>query len=120
MERMEFLRKLLEEQIMTDSDSDSGTGSDTNDIQPPLGIGTERLVIYRDEDPYQEVDTDASGVIQVIGNEIITLARGEEGVCCVCHNINVVLYADNSFGGNIPIQLCETCITSILHPTTDS
>lgn len=115
MERVEFLRKLLEDHITTDSGTSSGTDDDLITSAP---LDVDRVVIYKDEDPYQDVDTDASGVIQVIGNEIITLTRGE-GVCCVCHNVNVILYADNSFGGNIPIQVCETCIASILHPIDD-
>jgi hypothetical protein len=120
MDRMELLRSLVSEHINTDTDTDTDTNEEEDDeyedvIIPPLNAGDDRIVIYKDDDPYQNIETDLPGVIQVIGNEIITLTRGE-GVCCVCHNINVILYADNSFGGNIPVQVCEACIASILHP----
>lgn len=118
MNRMDLLNSLISEQIEIDIDTDSDAETDGVDyediITPPLDTEENRIVIYKDDDPYQNIETDLPNVVQVIGNEIITLTRGE-GVCCVCHNINVILYADNSFGGNIPVQICETCITSILH-----
>jgi len=74
----------------------------------------DRVTIYADEDPYRTVEmNEETGLYQVIGNEIILMTRGE-GYCCLCHEKTVILYVDNSYGVNIPAQLCGGCIRKIM------
>jgi hypothetical protein len=73
----------------------------------------EHIVLYT-ENPYEVIEKNVEKqYYQVIGNEIITITRGR-GVCCLCGGLTDVLYTDNTYNSNIPIQICKPCIDSIM------
>jgi hypothetical protein len=98
-------KKLLEEtveEIMEDLENE------TDDI--PVG---DHIMIYT-EDPYQIIEkNDEKHYYQIIGNEIITITRGR-GVCCLCQTLTEILYTDNTYNNNIPVQICKQCIDAIM------
>jgi hypothetical protein len=70
--------------------------------------------VYCEENPYETVEiNEETRMFQVVGNEIIYMTRAE-GYCCVCHEKTTILYVDNSYGANIPAQLCSGCIGKII------
>lgn len=71
------------------------------------------VMIYT-ENPYCIIEKDEEkNYYQVVGNEIITITRGN-GVCCLCHHLTEILYTDNTQNNNIPVQICKFCIDSIM------
>lgn len=73
----------------------------------------ERVAIYK-ENPYEVIQKNVEqNYYQVIGNEIITITRGN-GVCCLCSTLTDILYADNTYNSNIPVQICKSCIDAIM------
>lgn len=126
-EQVRVLRRLLEETTLSTDSSDEEEISGENDIEDEeslddddddeMGGGDETCQIHfynnPDDNPYQVMDINTNDhVYQVIGNEIILIARGE-GLCCLCGSSTSVLYSDNSYGNNIPCQLCNGCIQNI-------
>jgi len=103
-EMIENYKKLLEEaveEVMGDLEHET---TDT---------AGEHIMIYT-EDPYQVIEKDeAKHYYQVIGNEIITITRGR-GICCLCQTLTEILYTDNTYNNNIPVQICKPCIDSIM------
>lgn len=76
-------------------------------------IEQEPVVLYTDN-PYEVIEKNTKKqYYQVIGNEIITITRGE-GICCLCGTLTRVLYTDNTYNSNIPIQICKPCIDAIM------
>lgn len=74
----------------------------------------EEPVVMYTENPYELIEKNVEKqYYQVIGNEIITITRGK-GVCCLCGALSQVLYTDNTYNSNIPVQICKPCIDSIL------
>lgn len=103
-------REEEENSSISSSNVDSDFLSSDNEEDEEEG----NFLIFKEENPYKLVEADEeNGVYQVIGNEIILLARAE-GVCCLCSEIKKILYVDNSYGGNIPAQVCSSCIEKIL------
>ena len=102
-----------------DDEKESGNdepGSDVSSVNEGEEVEDEEsgFSIFKEDNPYKSVDTDEeNGVYQVIGNEIIVLAR-TEGVCCLCSNIGKILFVDNSYGSNIATQICLSCIKKVL------
>jgi hypothetical protein len=131
MDRARILRDILntepfareneeeEEKEEDEEEDDEGEEIDLDEILASCFEETEktdedRVSIYADEDPYRTVEmNEETGLYQVIGNEIIMMTRGE-GYCCMCHEKTVILYVDNSYGVNIPAQLCGECIRKIM------
>lgn len=108
-----------DDEIMSgdDEEDDEDEADDNMDVDDETDQSY-RLVIYtRDDDPYKTIETDSPTVFQVLGNEVITMTRGE-GMCCLCRMEKRILYVDNSFGANIPAQLCIECIGKILDSET--
>lgn len=100
---IENYKKLLEEAVEEIMDD---MGNDTT-------ISGDHIVIYT-EDPYQIIEkNDEKHYYQVIGNEIITITRGR-GVCCLCQTLTEILYTDNTYNNNIPVQICKPCIDAIM------
>lgn len=135
--KLEWLESFLKEKVALDSSSiSSGDGETTSyfESQEEDDYNTTshseeesleedeegRLYIFKDENPYKVVEMDEEKkVYQVIGNEIIVIAKAE-GVCCLCAEINNILFVDNSYGGNHAAQLCLKCIHKILGDTDGS
>lgn len=79
-----------------------------------MGGGEEEVLIYKEENPYEVIEHNVEKqYYQVIGNEIITITRGR-GVCCLCGTVADILYTDNTYNNNIPVQICKPCIDSIM------
>lgn len=126
MERLEWMEKILATNMtepLTSSSEEEGVSS-SNEGEDGSYVSTSSFVeeeeeqntfyIFRDENPYKIVEKDEeNGVYQVIGNEIILLAKAE-GVCCLCSEVKNILFVDNSYGGNIATQVCFSCIKKIL------
>lgn len=117
MERPQRIRELLEttdsieeeEEVM---DLDEILASCLDDLEEKHDA--DMIRVYSDEDPYEIVEMDeTTRMFQVVGNEIIFMTRAE-GYCCLCHQHTLILYVDNSYGTNIPAQLCRTCIDKII------
>ena len=98
----QLLEEALDEVMMNEVD-------ENGDIQ----MEEEPVVIYTDN-PYEVIEKNVEKqYYQVIGNEIITITRGK-GVCCLCGTLSKILYTDNTYNSNIPVQICKPCIDSIL------
>jgi len=98
----QLLEEALDEVMMNEVDED---GDDETEEEP--------VVMYT-ESPYEVIEKNVEKqYYQVIGNEIITITRGR-GVCCLCGTLSEVLYTDNTYNSNIPVQICKPCIDSIL------
>lgn len=98
----QLLEEALDEMRMNEVDED---GDDETEEEP--------VVMYT-ENPYEVIEKNVEKqYYQVIGNEIITITRGR-GVCCLCGTLSKVLYTDNTYNSNIPVQICKPCIDSIL------
>lgn len=127
-ERLEWMEKLLQENmedsafsVETNSNSEiddetttyfETTEEEESELEENAEDGT--FYIFKEDNPYKVAERDEqNGVYQVIGNEIIMIARAE-GVCCLCSEVNKILYIDNSYGGNIPAQICLSCINIVL------
>ena len=84
------------------------------DLQEELGVlHQDHITIYK-ENPYQIIEKNTEKqYYQVIGNEIITITKGK-GVCCLCQTLTEILYTDNTYNNNIPVQICKPCIDSIM------
>lgn len=99
-------KQLLEEafdEVMTDEA-----------VEELKGHGEDEVLIYREENPYEVIEENVEKkYYQVIGNEIITITRGR-GVCCLCGTLADILYTDNTYNNNIPVQICKPCIDSIM------
>lgn len=131
-ERLEWMEKLLDENMADDEETSSQVSTETGDnseeeedqtsttyldSNEEEESGTEEegtFYIFKEDNPYKVAERDEeNGVYQVIGNEIIMIARAE-GVCCLCSGVSKILYVDNSYGGNIPAQICLPCIQTVL------
>lgn len=98
-------KQLLEEAFDEVMEGVSDHGSEPSDH--------DRVVIHTDN-PYEVIEKDVeTNYYQVIGNEIITITKGR-GVCCLCGTLTEILYADNTYNSNIPIQICKACIDTIM------
>ena len=101
---MDHYKKLLEEvldEVMVDQEEDE------------IKTSEDHVMIYVD-DPYQVIEEKPeTPYYQVIGNEIITITKGN-GVCCLCKSLTEILYTDNTYNSNIPVQICKLCIDSIM------
>ena len=98
----QLLEEALDEVMMNEVD-------ENGDIQ----MEEEPVVMYT-ENPYEVIEKNVEKqYYQVIGNEIITITRGK-GVCCLCGTLSKILYTDNTYNSNIPVQICKPCIDSIL------
>jgi len=76
-------------------------------------VEEEPVVLYTDS-PYEVIQKNLQRqYYQVIGNEIITITRGT-GNCCLCGILTQVLYTDNTYNSNIPVQICKPCIDAIM------
>lgn len=105
-----YLETILDE-CLEDDEEEEENEQDTNEIETDDG---DDLIIYtKDDNPYEKIETNSSSVFQVIGNEVITITRGD-GVCCLCENETRILYVDNSFSLNIPAQLCMECVQHVM------
>lgn len=85
------------------------------DLHGELGaeLNHDHITIYR-ENPYHVIEKNIEKqYYQVIGNEIITITKGK-GVCCLCQALTEILYTDNTYNNNIPVQICKPCIDSIM------
>jgi len=110
---MEAQIKKLKDLITTDFNPTSSS-FDSHHDDDEIAEKTDNVYIYT-ENPYQSIATDEdTKVYQVLGNEIIIITKGH-GVCCVCHTITDILYTDNTYGTNIPVQLCKSCIDKIFN-----
>ena len=68
----------------------------------------------KEDNPYEIIEHNKEeNLYQLLGNDIIYITKGE-GICCLCSEISTILYADNSYCNNIPIQICKTCVIKIL------
>lgn len=136
--QVRMIKELLESSLVSDDeeeeDEEDDSGDDDDNSEPSattlelnenddnsiLGDEVHHIHIYQDEEdnPYQvmEANTD-DHVYQVLGNEIILITKGE-GICCLCQKVSTILYTDNSYGNNIPVQLCSECIQKIMTTTT--
>lgn len=100
----QLLEEALEEVMMTDEAVEEFT----------TGNGDEQVLIYKEDNPYEVIEQNVEKqYYQVIGNEIITITRGK-GVCCLCGTVADILYTDNTYNNNIPVQICKPCIDSIM------
>lgn len=101
---IENFKKLLEEtvdEVMEDLEEELRTQDQ------------DHITIYK-ENPYQVIETNVeSHYYQVIGNEIITITKGN-GICCLCGQLTDILYTDNTYNNNIPVQICKPCIDTIM------
>ena len=98
----QLLEEALDEVMMAEMEEDGDTET------------KEDLVVMYTESPYEVIEKNVEKqYYQVIGNEIITITRGR-GVCCLCGTLSKVLYTDNTYNSNIPVQICKPCIDSIL------
>lgn len=99
----QLLEETLDEVMMTEVVEEGDTETKEED-----------LVVLHTESPYEVIEKNvAKQYYQVIGNEIITITRGR-GVCCLCGILSEVLYTDNTYNSNIPVQICKPCIDSIM------
>lgn len=99
-------KQLLEEALDEVMMNEVKDGNDAETEEEPV-------VMYT-ESPYEVIEKNVEKqYYQVIGNEIITITRGR-GVCCLCGILTEVLYTDNTYNSNIPVQICKSCIGSIL------
>lgn len=106
-----YLETILDECLEDDDEDNEHNTSNENETETEE---REDLIIYtKDDNPYEKIETDSSSLFQVIGNEVITITRGD-GVCCLCENETRILSVDNSFFLNIPAQLCLGCIQNVL------
>lgn len=97
-----------------EEEDDESCSSYCRDIEEEEDDQQGTYYVFKEENPYKVADVDEENrVYQVIGNDLILLTRAE-GVCCICSNIQQVLYADNSSSGNIPIQICLSCVRKIV------
>lgn len=105
MEKMELMKRFVEsDEISETSECDSVNIHDS-----------EQVHVYTLDDPYQIISiNEEENLYQVLGNEIITITKGL-GLCCLCKkDKSPILYTDNSYGMNIPVQICMDCIKKIL------
>jgi hypothetical protein len=85
-----------------------------SDLETEIGGIADHIKIYTDDDPYHVIEKNTEkNYYQVLGNEIITITRGN-GICCLCSTLTEVLYTDNTYNNNIPVQICKKCIDSIM------
>lgn len=116
-EQVRILRQLLEETSLStdDEDTDDKSSMYEGDDQDVNGDETHQIHFYNDpeDNPFQVMDVNTNDhIYQVLGNEIILISKGE-GICCLCQSCTTILYCDNSYGNNIPAQLCKGCIQNI-------
>lgn len=109
MDRIAQLNELIKEEDDSSSEMDSISIISEQNVE-------NSIFIYKEDNPYETVHRDMeTNIHQVVGDELIIITRGE-GYCCLCREVKDILYIDNSFGDNIPVQLCQPCITEIFHP----
>lgn len=114
MDRISIIREL----IIDHSDEEEENDFHSVSMSSRSSISENNpIFVYKDENPYQTVGIDDdTNIHQIIGNELIFITAGD-GYCCLCREVKRILYTDNSFGNNIPVQICMPCIHSIVMKT---